>query len=509
MHDLLVGFALCNDLRRDQSGRVSGDPLEIALLVAAENLGLLPEDLTKKMPRVAEIPFEAERKAMSTIHQEDGRYRILVKGAPETISTLCNLAPDSRWHQLNQELTKKGLRTIAIAQRHVNVLPEPFNAQTVERDLTFLGLAALSDPPREEVQRSLEVCHRAGIRVAMVTGDHRLTAESIARNVGLITGKETAPCPIVLTGPELEKMDDETLARSVEDIRVYARASPLQKLKIIKALKSRGHIVAMTGDGVNDAPALKLSDIGVAMGISGTDVAKEASDMVLMDDNFATIVTAVREGRGIFENLRKFVHFLLSCNLTEIINVLFASLAGYPIVLPVQLLWINLMTDGAPALALGVDPPDEDLMNRPPRNPKESILSLPNLARLVGQGLILALGSIVAYVVLIEVMHRNEVEVRTALFFILALSQLFHAFNFRVGKHGYFSKELLANRYLVGAFFVSLVLQVFVTDLPPLEAIFGTGRLPLDSSVLVLGCSLLPVLVINITNRLASRRERR
>jgi Ca2+-transporting ATPase len=305
----------------------------------------------------------------------------------------------------------------------------------------------------------------------------------------------------------MEELSDVALGERAERVRVYARTSPLQKVRIVKALKERGHVVAMTGDGVNDAPALRLADIGVAMGISGTDVAKEASDMVLLDDNFTTIVAAVREGRAIFANLRKFIYFLLSCNISEVLVMLIAALAGFPILRPIQILWMNLITDGAPALALGVDPAESDLMNRPPRDRGESILSGRNITRLLAQGAILTLGPLFCYLVLEYIRPHSEEEIRTAAFTILVLSQLFHSFNFRQGNRFYFGKGLLANRWLLGAFVLSLLLQVAVVMVPELGRVFKTVPLAPDVMALVVVCALVPALVINVLNRLAWRRS--
>ena len=493
LHDLLVAFTLCNDVRRDPAGRTMGDPLEIALLVAAEELGIKPEHLYEILPRRAEVPFEAERKLMSTIHQDKAGYLVLVKGAPETLVPRCAMTPDSGWPAVNQSLTAQGFRTLAFAHKRIANLPDRIDAEAVEQGLTFLGLAAVSDPPREEVRQALQVCHEAGVRVAMITGDHRLTAESIAREVGLLGAGEHQ----VVTGPELEAMSDAELARQVETLRVYARVSPLQKVKVVKALKKQGFVVAMTGDGVNDAPALRLADIGVAMGVTGTDVAKEAGDMVLMDDNFATIVAAVREGRAIFANLRKFIYFLLSCNISEVLVMLVASLAGFPILAPIQILWMNLITDGAPALALGVDPTDGDLMRRPPRNVRESILSGRQILRLLLQGMILTLGALACYVAM-KCLARTEAEIRTAAFSVLVLSQLFHSFNFRQGGRFYFARGLLANRYLLGAFVLSLLLQGTVVMVPVFGRVFKTVPLAPELLGLVLACALIPVLLINL-----------
>jgi len=509
LRELVQGFVLCNDVRKDLEGRVTGDPLEVGLYAAARELGVNPETLVTELPRQAEIPFDAERKAMSTILREHNRYHVLVKGAPETVFAMCRPAPVGRWVELNRELTGAGFRTIAFAGKQLAQLPQALTAGNVETDLALLGLVALSDPPRAEVREAIATCRQAGIKVAMVTGDHRLTAENTAREVGLFQESPgTAPgfaernrgSPQVITGPELDALSDAELAARVNDVSIYARVSPLQKVKIVRALKDQGHIVAMTGDGVNDAPALKLADIGVAMGIAGTDVAKEASDMVLLDDNFATIVAAVREGRKIFANLRKFIYYLLSCNISEVLTMLFASLAGLPILLPIQLLWVNLITDGAPALALGVDPADEALMARPPRDARESILSGRYLLRILWQGILLTLGTLAAYLIFRRRLATAPDELRTIVFSVLVLSQLFHAFNFRVGRRFYFSSGLFANRYLVGTFLLSIALQAAAIYLPILKPVFDAVPLPGPVLGIVVICAVVPVLLINLLN---------
>jgi Ca2+-transporting ATPase len=521
LRELVHGFVLCSDVRKDPAGRVFGDPLEVGLYVAARELGVNPEALAVELSRQAEIPFDAERMAMSTIHREGGRYHVLVKGAPETVFAMCRPAPAGRWTGLNHELTGAGFRTIAFARKLLAELPPALTAENVETGLTLLGLVALSDAPRAEAREAIAVCRQAGIKVAMVTGDHRLTAENVAREVGLVVTDSdpvvpwsggpvkdtrsldhsaTRPLSPVITGPELDALSDAELAARVNEVSIYARVSPLQKVKIVRALKDQGHIVAMTGDGVNDAPALRLADIGVAMGIAGTDVAKEASDMVLLDDNFATIVTAVREGRKIFANLRKFIYYLLSCNISEVLTMLFAALAGLPILLPIQLLWVNLITDGAPALALGADPADSTLMARPPRDARESILSGRYLFRILGQGLLLTLGTVAPYLIFRRKLAAAPDELRTIVFSVLVLSQLLHAFNFRAGRHFYFSGRLLGNRYLVGTFLFSIALQAAAIYLRILKPAFDAVPLPGSVLVVVLVCSLAPVLLINLLN---------
>ena len=495
-HELFLTATLCNDTKKDINGKMIGDPTEIGLIVAAQEFGIAPDKVVHQYPRVAEIPFDAERKAMSTIHKDHKGYRVFVKGAPEVVLRLCNQISIDDWHKMNDTLTKDGFRTLAFATRTIASVPSQLKAEEIEKDLTFLGIIGMSDPPRDEVIKAVDTCKRAGIKVAMITGDHKLTAENIGRRIGLLADGK------VLTGPELEKMPDQALAQEIEKIQVYARVSPLQKVKIVKALKQRNYIVAMTGDGVNDAPALKLADIGVAMGITGTDVAKEAADIVLADDNFATIVAATKQGRMIFDNLKKFVLFLISCNISEVFTILFAMLLNLPILYPIQILWINLVTDGLPALALGVDPAEPDLMARPPRNPKQGILTGRNLLLILFQGMIMTLSALSALLIANFVFKVNDSQIRTVVFGTLVLLQLLHSFNFRVGRRFYFSKSLFANKYLLGAFLLSMILQIFVIFIPPLNSIFKTAPLSLNLIYVILICCGLGILIINTFNRL-------
>lgn len=495
-HELFLTATLCNDTKKDMNGKMIGDPTEIGLIVAAQEFGITTDKATHQYPRVAEIPFDAERKAMSTIHKNHKGYRVFVKGAPEVILPLCNQISIDDWHKMNDTMTKDGFRTLAFATRTIANVPNQLKAEEIEKDLTFLGIIGMSDPPRDEVKIAVETCQQAGIKVAMITGDHKLTAENIGRRIGLLAeGK-------ALTGPELDKISDETLSHEIEKIQIYARVSPLQKVKIVKALKHRNYIVAMTGDGVNDAPALKLADIGVAMGISGTDVAKEASDMVLADDNFATIVAAAKEGRKIFDNLKKFVLFLISCNISEVFTILFSMLMNLPVLYPIQILWINLVTDGLPALALGVDPAESDLMSRPPRNPKQGILTGRSMLIILFQGLIMTFAALSALLIANFVFKADESQVRTVVFGTLVLMQLLHSFNFRVGRRFYFSKPLFTNKYLVSAFLLSLILQLLVIFLPPLNSVFKTSPLNLNLILCVLISCGVGVIIINTFNRL-------
>jgi len=506
---LLECGALCNDAVLKREGPrwvVEGDPTEGALLVAARRAGMDPEAVRAKWPRVAEIAFTSERKKMSTLHaqlseselreilalSEAVRLRRLagvvavlhVKGAPERILAACShhvvdgerkpLSEYDRKQYLfrNQELATRALRVIGFAVREFQGEVPPLTEETLEIDLTFLGLAGMMDAPRSDAIDAIRRCKKAGIRVVMITGDHKLTAMAVAREMGILEDGYRA-----LSGEELEKLSD------AERIRVYARVAPEHKMRIVDAWKKAGHIVAMTGDGVNDAPALKRSDLGVAMGITGTDVAKESADMVLTDDNFASIVAAVEEGRGIYENIRKFVAFLLSANAGEVLIMFIATLAiadpnFLPFFAPVQLLWINLVTDGLPALALGVDPYPTDIMDRPPRNPKEGVLSRDILFLIVVVSGILTVGTLgVFFLELRE--GADATRARTVAFTTIVFFELFLVFAMRSPRQTIWQIGLFTNTKLILAVLASMALQVAVIYTPFLHAVFETEPLTL------------------------------
>ncbi len=509
--------ALCNDARRAAAGTSLGDPTEVALLDAAEAAGLNKADLEAEHTRVAEIPFDSDRKMMTTVHRDNGGYIVYTKGAVEALLERCEslLLPEGARpleHAdralISEEtvgLGSRALRTIGVAFKRLESVPPHDEMSTLESGLTFIGALAMKDPPRPEAQRALELCRGAMIDVAMITGDHRATAESIGRELGILAGGKR-----LIDGTELEKMTTEQLAGQVEDIRAYARVSPRHKVRIVEALKERGHVVAMTGDGVNDAPALKRADIGIAMGITGTDVSKEAADMILADDNFATIVEAVRQGRIIFSNLKKFIYFLLSCNISEVLTVFIAMLVGFPLpLLPVQILWINLVTDGLPALALGVDPPEKDVMDHPPRRLGENILAVRKQVWLAWQGLLITCGALAAFVLSNYLLgydwnaaaasSRNEYldMARTVLFTTMVLSQVLHSFNMRSETRSFFLSAPWENRYLLGSFVLSVGLQMGVLYLPFMQKAFKTSAPSASAWLLILLCAFVPILLID------------
>ncbi|MHB1041783.1 MAG: calcium-translocating P-type ATPase, SERCA-type [Eubacteriales bacterium] len=463
---------------------VSGDPTEGALLVLAAKSHTWREEIERVEPRLAEIPFDSVRKRMTVVYRKpSGRKAAYVKGAPDTIVDICThtykkgkLAPLTARDRegilaKNGELAGHALRVLALACRELPREMEDFPEEELEQNLVFLGLAGMIDPPRREAVAAVVKCHLAGIRAVMITGDHQNTARAVAKETGILTGKEQ-----IMSGTELDGLSDSELRRKAEKVTVYARVSPMHKLRIVQALKKNGHVVAMTGDGVNDAPAIKEADIGIAMGVSGTDVTREASAMVLGDDNFTTIVAAVEEGRAIYDNIRKFIRYLLACNTGEVLTMFLAVLAGLPLpLLPIQILWMNLVTDGLPAIALGVDPADRDVMNRPPRHPRESVFAHGLAWRIGTSGLVFAAVSL--FSLQIGLKSGGGDLARTMAFNTLVFVQLFYVFSCRSEYRTILDVGLMTNPFLVAAVLVSAGLQLAVVYLPFLQPIFHTVRL--------------------------------
>jgi len=511
---ILVGGLLNSDARLENTGkghRVIGDPTEGALVVAAAKGGLSREAVSKKSPRVAEIPFDSDRKMMTTFHQMDGSIRSFTKGAPDVLLGRCtdaltqggtaplNEETRRRFLEINSQFASEGQRVLALDTRRWSEVPISLLSETAEQDLTFVGFVALQDPPRPEAKEAVAVSRRAGIRTVMITGDHLETATAIARELDLLQPGDDS-----LTGDQLEEMNDEELRKVVNRVTVYARVSPEHKLRIVEALKYHGHVVAMTGDGVNDAPALKRADIGASMGISGTEVAKEASDMVLQDDNFATIVKAVEEGRTIYNNIRGSIQYLLSCNTGEIVAIFSALLLGLGSPLsPIQILWLNLVTDGPPALALGLEPPLKGVMRRPPRKPKESLFSEGVGYRIVWQGLMIGILSLTAYWLALQ-WGRTLEEAHTMAFVTIAMSQLVHSFNVRSMMQSLFTIGLGTNRSLIYAFLASSAALLIVVFTPFLRVVFETALLRPSDWAVVFSLSVAPLVLVE-TSKLASR----
>ncbi len=463
---------------------IKGDPTEGALIVLGAKAGIWRETVERSLKRIYEIPFDSERKMMTAVYEDEKTNReAYVKGAPEIVLKRCThllwgndvipLTHELRQKFLNENnnLAQKALRVLGIAFKKINT--DKFNDDEIETDLVFVGLVGMIDPPRASAYNAIQACKKAGIKPVMITGDYKLTAEAIARELNICTSSEQ-----VIDGIGLDGMDDKELEKKVETISVYARVNPKHKLRIVKALKNRGHIVAMTGDGVNDAPAVKEADIGVAMGITGTDVTKEASAMVLADDNFATIVAAIEEGRGIYDNIRKFIRYLLSCNVGEVMVMFLAALLGMPLpLIPIQILWVNLVTDGLPAMALGVDNNDKDLMIRKPRHPKESIFSNGLGKKIIVRGLQIAAAALFVFWLALELGDGDIVLARTMTFCTLVFSQLFHVFHCKSEKYSPFEVGIFSNPALVLAVVCSTIMQLVVVYLPALQPIFKTTSL--------------------------------
>ena len=541
---LVAGGALANDAilqknHDNDSFHTIGDPTEGALVVASARLGLWKEQLDKLMPRIAEVPFTSERKRMSTVHEinremsideepyqhilnalPENKFIVFTKGAVDGLLNICNRVwtegniedIDEQWRSrienANNDLAKEGMRVLGVAMNFINHVPESDQEQ-LENNLIFIGLTGMIDPPRPEVRDAVAECRTAGIRPVMITGDHPYTALHIARDLGIVLKDADDEGGLVITGRQLEEMTIEELEDVVNVVSVYARVSPEHKVKIVEALKKHGQIIAMTGDGVNDAPALKRSDIGVAMGITGTDVSKEASDMVLLDDNFATIVHAVEEGRTIYDNIRKFIKYTMSSNIGEIFVMLVAPLFGWPIPLnAVQILWINLVTDGLPGLALGIEPTAPDTMKRPPHPPTESVL-----ARGLGKYIILV-GPLLGIVALLpEILDQltpldfgGDVY-RTMVFTTLALAQMGNALAIRSDRLTIFQLGFFTNPALIGSIVLTFALQMAVIYVPFLQNIFNTTSLTFGQLLLSLGLSTIVFFVVELVKWLNQKKQ--
>ena len=471
-----------------------GDPTETAIVAAALRAGEEQEALNAAYPRQFDLPFDSDRKLMTTVNLIDDQLHVIVKGAFDILSERCVAGDVETARRINEEMGGEALRVICVAHKVIPLLPLPEDAAELEQGLTLMGLIGMIDPPREEARDAIATCLKAGIRPVMITGDHVVTASAIARQMGILKEGERA-----ITGAELAAMSEEELDRRIAEFSVYARVTPEDKIRIVKAWQKNGQIVSMTGDGVNDAPALKAADIGCAMGITGTDVAKGAADMVLTDDNFATIVVAVKEGRGIFQNIVKSIEFLLSCNIGEILTVLGSMLLSFGSPLTaIQLLWVNLVTDGLPALALGMDPVDKHVMDEPPRPKSQGIFNPALWVHIVLQGLMIAGLTVTGYALGRYVFGSDLVEEgRTMAFLVLACSQLVHVYNIRA-KGSLFAQNPFANKYLNGAVLCSLALILLVSLIPPVAGVFGMYLLPAKAWLAVAGLSLLPIPLVEL-----------
>lgn len=498
-------FALCNDCNVSD-GNLQGEPTEKALGEYAQSMGIDFAALRRDMPRVGEIPFSSARKRMTTLHKTEDGWISVTKGAPDILLEKCAFCMEgsgqvpfdsrrkSMARMVNGEMAAQALRVVAVAFRQWSEKP-PLTEEALERNLVFAGMAGMVDPPRPEVKEAVHLCRQAGIRPVMITGDHVLTAEAIGRELGIYQKGDCA-----VTGAELDKMSDKELETAAETCTVFARVAPEHKVRIVQAFQKRGNVVAMTGDGVNDAPALKTADIGCAMGKSGTEVAKGASDLILTDDNFATIVEAVREGRGIYDNIRKAVHFLLSSNIGEILTIFVAMLLGWAApLLPIQLLWVNLVTDSLPAIALGMEPAEENIMERPPRKNTGSLFGDGLGGRILLEGVMIGVLALLAFGIgHVYFDQENGYAVgRTMAFAVLSLSQLVHAFNMR-GEGSLGKLPFCSNKWLLMAFVVGATLQCVVIMMPPLAGVFQVVPLNGEQWLLTAALALAPLPLVEL-----------
>ncbi|MCX7568414.1 calcium-transporting P-type ATPase, PMR1-type [Tumebacillus sp. DT12] len=526
---LLEVSVLCNNavLYEDKNKKhtdwaVQGDPTEGALVVLGAKAGLYPEAMEEMQPRLDEIPFDSTRKMMSVLTRDQkNELFMLTKGAPDILLDRCGyLLIDGKVTpltsslrrsilQANQAMGMDALRCLALAYRPLKD-PSHFQKGDPERDLIFVGLVGMIDPPRPEVFDAIQRTKKAGIKTIMITGDHQVTAEAIARQLGILPQGG-----LTVNGQDLYNMSDKELAERVDNIFVYARVSPEHKLRIVKALQSRGHVVAMTGDGVNDAPAIKAADIGISMGLGGTDVAKDASALILSDDNFATIVAAIEEGRSIYDNIRKFVRYLLASNVGEIVTMFLAMLMGLPLPLvPIQILWVNLVTDGLPAIALGVDPAEKDIMKRPPRDVRESIFARGLGFKILSRGILIGLVTLGVFWFSLQMEPDNLVKAQSMAFVTLVMAQLIHVFDCRSVDGGIFSRNIFENKWLIASVLSSVVLLLGVMYIEAFQPVFRTVPLGLMDWVIVLIAAGIPTFALaarratrKTTTRIASSRR--
>lgn len=503
----LMGMAtMCTDVEiSKENGKMelTGEPTEKAIVSKALDEGQNKNELYNVMKRVKDIPFDSSRKMMTTIHKMPNGYRVITKGAPDVLLKRCNKVYDNGnvttldysktklIENQNNKMADEALRVLAIAYLDIPNLPSKIDTETVEKNLIFIGLIGMIDPPREGVKEAVATCKKAGIKTVMITGDHIITAKAIAKDLGILRGSDLA-----VTGEELDKIPQSILQKNIMNYSVFARVTPEHKVRIVKAYQSTGAVVAMTGDGVNDAPALKNADIGIAMGKNGTDVAKNAADMVLTDDNFVTIVEAVKQGRNIFDNIKKAVHFLIATNIGEIVTIFLGLVLGLKSpLLAIQLLWINLVTDSLPAIALGLEKPETDIMNKKPRDSKKGIFADGLWQRIITEGTMLGILTLVAFSV---GNYLYDIEVgRTMAFVSLGLLELVHSFNIKSEK-SIFKVGLFENKYLLGAFILGALLQIVVVVIPSVAEVFKLVPLTQVQWMYTFGISILPLVIMEI-----------
>ena len=525
---LVYANMLCNDTKISQDGSLTGDPTETALVDMAFNLNFDPS-IYDRTPRVQELPFDSDRKLMTTVNKVNDKYIVYTKGGIDELLKRCTsyeinneIHEDigkyiNKIREKNEEMAREALRVLGCAYKEIDHIPSKEEMETIENNLIFIGMVGMIDPPREEAKTAVEKCKTAGIKVVMITGDHKITATAIAKKLGILENEDEA-----ITGAELEQMTDEELEKNVRKYSVYARVSPEHKVRIVTAWQKNGEVVAMTGDGVNDSPALKKADIGCAMGVVGTDVAKEAADVILTDDNFATVVSAVEEGRRIYDNILKVIQFLLSSNVGEIVVLFFATLltplfskwfgvtdiSSLEILLPIHILWINLVTDSLPALALAFDPANSDIMERKPVKPERGIFTKGMTWRVFYQGAMIGLLTLAAFMIGLATtktpidgltLDESKIEVgQTMAFVTLAFSELVHVFNVRNNKKSVFKTGILNNMKLIGAVVISALLMLVILLIPGLREIFSIPVLPTENIIELVLLALAPLVIVEI-----------
>ena len=503
--------ALCTDCNidiEDNKKVVKGEPTETALVEYALTINKDKNELNSKTPRINEIPFDSNRKMMTTIHRIGNKYRVITKGAPDVLLERCNKEIEEREafsklkiQNQNLKMAQRALRVIAVAYKDIEILPNRIDTGTIENDLTFVGLIGMIDPPRQGVKEAVKTCKRAGIKTVMITGDHIATATAIAKELNILGKNDKA-----MTGQELEKMPQKQLEENIKEYSVFARVTPEHKVRIVKAWQKKGLVVAMTGDGVNDSPALKNADIGIAMGKNGTDVAKNAADMILTDDNFVTIVEAVKQGRNIYANIKKAIHFLIATNIGEIVTIFLGLLLGLKSpLLAIQLLWVNLVTDSLPAIALGLEPAEKDIMNKKPINSRKSIFADGLWNKIIVEGIMIGLLTLLAFSL------GNKyfgVEVgRTMAFVSIGLLELIHSFNIKSEK-SIFKTGIMENKFLIGSFALGILVQTIVVLIPQLAEVFKLVPLTSTQWIITLIISILPIPIVEVQKFLDKRNSR-
>ena len=484
----------CEITYKDGKVEVQGEPTEVAIVNKSIENGKNKKDLYNIMPRVSEIPFDSNRKMMTTIHKIGNRYRVITKGAPDILVNKCIKIDKNKVQNDNLNMANKALRVIAVAYKDIDNFPSKIDSDIIENNLTFVGLIGMIDPPREGVKEAVKTCKKAGIKTVMITGDHILTAKAIAKELNILGTNDKA-----ITGQELDNIPQNELEKNIEKYSVFARVTPEHKVRIVKAWQKTGAVVAMTGDGVNDSPALKNADIGIAMGKNGTDVAKNASDMILTDDNFVTIVEAVKQGRNIYDNIKKAIHFLIATNIGEIVTIFMGLILGFKSpLLAIQLLWVNLVTDSLPAIALGLEPSEKGIMNRKPIDSKKGIFADGLWGKIVTEGIMIGMLTLIAFS--IGNKYYGLEVARTMAFISIGLLELIHSFNIKSEK-SIFKTNIFENKFLIGSFLLGIVVQLIVAVIPQLAEIFKLVPLNQTQWIITLAISILPIPIMELQKK--------